>query len=94
MMGRLRELQRTHPDVVGDVRGLGLMVGMDIVRGGGGGKAHAPATARWIKERCKVRARRRAALSAVPAAQKHAGLACSWGRRCAVSHASLGTCLR
>ncbi|MCS6947278.1 MAG: aminotransferase class III-fold pyridoxal phosphate-dependent enzyme, partial [Steroidobacteraceae bacterium] len=34
MLECLRELQQAHPAVVGDVRGLGAMVAMELVRGG------------------------------------------------------------
>ncbi|EFJ46733.1 hypothetical protein VOLCADRAFT_92827 [Volvox carteri f. nagariensis] len=49
----LRQLLQTH-EVVGDVRGLGLFLGIEIVRDKAS-KRHAPATARWIKERMKAR---------------------------------------
>jgi 4-aminobutyrate aminotransferase-like enzyme len=32
LLARLRALQAAHPDVVGDVRGRGLFLGVDIVR--------------------------------------------------------------
>ena len=57
-MGRylIAELSKLKPGApfLGDVRGLGLMVGIEVVRSVAG-KEHAPALARWIKERMKVR---------------------------------------
>lgn len=50
---RLRELQELHPDVIGDVRGEGLMIGIEIIADPGS-KAHSPALARHLKLRCKA----------------------------------------
>ena len=47
----LRGVQRRHGDVVGDVRGEGLMLGVEIVDADT--KEHAPAVAKWVKVRCK-----------------------------------------
>ena len=56
-MGRylIAELSKLQPGApfLGDVRGLGLMVGIEVVRSAAG-KEHAPVLARWIKERMKV----------------------------------------
>lgn len=48
LMRRLRALQASHP-VIGDVRGLGLMVGIEVVRGG---SRPAPALRDAIVQRC------------------------------------------
>ena len=50
--GRLRALQAAHPEVLGDVRGQGLMVGLEVVTDAGS-RCHGPALARHIKQRCK-----------------------------------------
>ncbi len=47
LMQRLRELQRDF-DFLGDVRGLGLMVGIECVTDSGS-KRHAPVMAAWIR---------------------------------------------
>ncbi|KAG2451934.1 hypothetical protein HYH02_003708 [Chlamydomonas schloesseri] len=41
-------------EVLGDVRGLGLFIGVEIVRDRTS-KRHAPVTAKWLKERLKAR---------------------------------------
>lgn len=51
-MQRLRELQERYPDVVGDVRGVGLMIGMELVTSASS-KTPAPATALFVKSHCK-----------------------------------------
>ncbi|GIL48167.1 hypothetical protein Vafri_4859 [Volvox africanus] len=53
ILSGLRRLRATY-EVVGDVRGLGLFLGIEIVRDKAS-KRHAPATARWLKERMKAR---------------------------------------
>ncbi|KIY93207.1 Alanine--glyoxylate aminotransferase 2-like protein [Monoraphidium neglectum] len=50
-MGRDRAL---YPEVIGDVRGRGLFIGIDIVTDAAS-KAYAPAMARWLKESAKER---------------------------------------
>ena len=52
VLGRLRALQAAHPEVVGDVRGQGLMLGAEVVTDAGS-RCHAPVLARHIKQRCK-----------------------------------------
>ncbi|GLC36267.1 hypothetical protein PLESTB_000604100 [Pleodorina starrii] len=54
LLSGLRALREVHSDVVGDVRGLGLFLGVEVVRDKES-RRHAPATARWIKERMKAR---------------------------------------
>lgn len=49
---RLRALQDVHPEVVGDVRGEGLMLGVELVTDAAS-RCHAPALARCVKQRCK-----------------------------------------
>ncbi|GIL74813.1 hypothetical protein Vretimale_2410 [Volvox reticuliferus] len=53
LLSGLGRLRAAH-EVVGDVRGLGLFLGIEIVRDKAS-KRHAPATARWLKERMKAR---------------------------------------
>ncbi len=53
-MDLLLQLQRDFPDIIGDVRGVGLMIGVELVTNPGT-KAPAPALALWVKERCKAR---------------------------------------
>ncbi|GLI69486.1 hypothetical protein VaNZ11_014119 [Volvox africanus] len=53
LLSGLRRLRATH-EVLGDVRGLGLFLGIEVVRDKAS-KRHAPATARWLKERMKAR---------------------------------------
>lgn len=52
-MDQLTRLQRQHGDIIGDVRGLGLMIGIELIADKGI-KQPAPATAAWIKARCKT----------------------------------------
>jgi hypothetical protein len=47
LVGRLKDLQSAHPHVIGDVRGRGLFVGIEIVRDGLS-KLPAPATAKCV----------------------------------------------
>lgn len=54
LMRRLRELQARHPSMIGDVRGRGLFMGIDIVRDPIS-KTPAPATAKWLKEQARAR---------------------------------------
>lgn len=49
----LKRVKQRHADVVGDVRGEGLMIGIEIVCDASS-KRHAPALAKWIKARCKT----------------------------------------
>lgn len=51
-LNRLRVMQQKHSDVVGDVRGEGLMIGIETVCDSAS-KDHAPGIAKWIKSRCK-----------------------------------------
>ncbi len=53
LLHQLRALQPRFP-FLGDVRGLGLMVGIECVRDGIS-KQHAPMLAKWIKERMAQR---------------------------------------
>lgn len=53
LLQQLRALQPRYP-FLGDVRGLGLMVGIECVRDAGS-KQHAPMLAKWIKERMAQR---------------------------------------
>ena len=48
----LAKLQRQHGDIIGDVRGLGLMIGIELVTDKQT-KEPAPATAAWVRARCK-----------------------------------------
>jgi ethanolamine-phosphate phospho-lyase len=50
---RLHQLQAQHPDVIGDVRGEGLMIGIEMITDPQS-KAHSPALARHLKLRCKA----------------------------------------
>ncbi|GAB4817668.1 hypothetical protein N2152v2_004714 [Parachlorella kessleri] len=50
---RLRELQEQYPDIIGDVRGEGLMIGVEIVTDASS-KAQAPVLAKHLKERCRA----------------------------------------
>ncbi|KAL4859438.1 Zinc finger CCCH domain-containing protein 40 [Chlorella vulgaris] len=52
-MQLLSELQADHSDVVGDVRGEGLMIGVEIVTDAAS-RTPAPALARQIKQHCKL----------------------------------------
>ena len=59
LRAQLSRLQASAP-FLGDVRGIGLMVGIEVVRMGSGegavvSKEPAPVLAKWIKERMKVR---------------------------------------
>lgn len=49
VMGRLRALQARFPQVIGDVRGLGAMVGLELVREGSPSKPATELTARVLK---------------------------------------------
>ena len=55
-MERLEGLKKTHGQVIGDVRGIGLMIGVEIVVDCAS-KNPAPVTAAWIKGRCKEKHR-------------------------------------
>ena len=52
-MERLRALQAAHPDTIGDIRGRGLFIGIDVVQSAAG-KAPAPAVAKWVKEQARL----------------------------------------
>jgi ethanolamine-phosphate phospho-lyase len=52
-LARLRGLQAAYPDAVGDVRGVGLMLGVELVADAAS-KAPAPALARHVKARCRA----------------------------------------
>ena len=45
LMRGLRQLQLQHADVIGDVRGMGLFVGVDVVKDAAS-KHHAPRMAK------------------------------------------------
>lgn len=51
-MQRLRQLQERYPTIIGDVRGVGLMIGMELVSNASS-KSPAPATASFVKSHCK-----------------------------------------
>ncbi|KAL4431001.1 hypothetical protein ABPG75_006257 [Micractinium tetrahymenae] len=51
-LARLRELQAEHPEVIGDVRGEGLMLGVELVTDGAS-RAPSPALARHLKTHAK-----------------------------------------
>lgn len=51
-METLRKLQQQYPNIIGDVRGLGLMIGVELITSEAT-KEPAPATAAWVKSRCK-----------------------------------------
>jgi ethanolamine-phosphate phospho-lyase len=52
-MEALKKLQKQYPNVVGDVRGLGLMIGVELITCAEG-KKPAPATAAFVKSHCKT----------------------------------------
>lgn len=52
-MTSLKHLQNQYPDIIGDVRGLGLMIGVEIITSRAT-KEPAPATTAWVKSRCKT----------------------------------------
>lgn len=54
LMTELQKLTEEFPDIVGDVRGLGLFLGVEIVRDAHH-KTPAPRAAKWIKEEMKRR---------------------------------------
>eukprot|EP00798_Chlamydomonas_sp_ICE-L_P011143 gene11143-18762_t len=49
------ECLRPQYPFLGDVRGIGLMVGVEVVLDPGTHQTHAPRLARWLKERMKAR---------------------------------------
>jgi ethanolamine-phosphate phospho-lyase len=49
LLERLQELKRLTPSIVGDVRGCGLFIGVDIIRCPRS-KTPSPGRARWIME--------------------------------------------
>lgn len=50
---RLTHLKHDFPDIIGDVRGRGLFIGVEIVQSAKS-KSVAPGKAHWIKERMKA----------------------------------------
>ncbi|KAK9823621.1 hypothetical protein WJX72_004290 [[Myrmecia] bisecta] len=49
-----RQLQQEFPDIIGHVRGLGFMLGLEIIASRES-QLHAPVTARWIKDTMRQR---------------------------------------
>jgi ethanolamine-phosphate phospho-lyase len=52
-MKTLKKLQKQYQNIIGDVRGLGLMIGVELITSDAT-KEPAPATAAWVKSRCKT----------------------------------------
>lgn len=53
LLHKLSDVKQAHPDVIGDVRGRGLFIGLEIVQTARS-KAVSPGKAHWIKEQMKT----------------------------------------
>lgn len=55
MLAELQQLQQQFPSLIGDVRGLGLFAGIELVTDAGASKTPAPVLAKTLREGAKAR---------------------------------------